>query len=175
MTGALRIIRDFLNTRDIEAGTDALAEPGGLARWLRSSGVGPGGAVPEREIDTARSIREGLRHVVVRHNGEASDPDCLAELNTVLADHLVRVYVGPNGELGWTAKETSGIGALVAVLAQAISDPDWVRLKVCRNEACRWAFFDASRNRSHKWCSMGACGNLMKARAYRSRKRASGG
>jgi hypothetical protein len=34
----------------------------------------------------------------------------------------------------------------------------------------RWAFYDHARNRSRTWCSMDACGNRAKARAYRARR-----
>jgi predicted RNA-binding Zn ribbon-like protein len=44
------------------------------------------------------------------------------------------------------------------------------RLKVCANEACQLTFFDSSKNRSGRWCSMSRCGNRMKGRAYRRRQ-----
>jgi predicted RNA-binding Zn ribbon-like protein len=46
----------------------------------------------------------------------------------------------------------------------------WGRLKACRNEACRWIFYDASKNRSGRWCDMQLCGARHKMRAYRGRK-----
>ena len=46
----------------------------------------------------------------------------------------------------------------------------WERLKVCRQESCRWAFYDNTKNRSGVWCNMASCGNRAKARAYRARR-----
>ncbi|MBW3563024.1 MAG: CGNR zinc finger domain-containing protein, partial [Actinobacteria bacterium] len=43
------------------------------------------------------------------------------------------------------------------------------RLKVCRSDTCRWAFYDSSRNRSGKWCDMAVCGNRTKVANYRER------
>ncbi|MGH3007295.1 MAG: CGNR zinc finger domain-containing protein, partial [Gaiellaceae bacterium] len=43
------------------------------------------------------------------------------------------------------------------------------RLKACRAEDCRWAFYDRARNRSRHWCSMAVCGNRTKARTFRRR------
>src|SRR6185503_12492432 len=60
-------------------------------------------------------------------------------------------------------------GRLVSVAVTAMLDGSWERLKACRN--CRWAFFDESKNRSARWCSMSLCGNRLKTRAYRRRKR----
>jgi len=37
---------------------------------------------------------------------------------------------------------------------------------------CQWAFYDRSKNRSGRWCSMRTCGNRTKTRAYRTRRRA---
>jgi len=47
----------------------------------------------------------------------------------------------------------------------------WERLKACPREECEWAFYDKSKNRSGRWCSMEACGNIEKARAFRERRR----
>ena len=46
---------------------------------------------------------------------------------------------------------------------------EWKRLKTCRDEHCRVAFYDKSRNRSRAWCSMEVCGNREKARSFRQR------
>ena len=57
------------------------------------------------------------------------------------------------------------------LLKRAIADGSWHRLKACPNEECTWVFYDASKNRSAKWCAMARCGDRMKARAYRRRRR----
>jgi predicted RNA-binding Zn ribbon-like protein len=44
--------------------------------------------------------------------------------------------------------------------------------KIRRRPGCRWAFFDASKNRLGAWCSMQACGDREKVRAYQQRRRA---
>ncbi|MGH3665303.1 MAG: CGNR zinc finger domain-containing protein [Egibacteraceae bacterium] len=58
-------------------------------------------------------------------------------------------------------------------------DGTWARLKSCANDSCRWLFYDRSKNRSGKWCTMNVCGDILNARAYRARRRstapASGG
>jgi hypothetical protein len=62
-------------------------------------------------------------------------------------------------------------GGVLALVHAAVTDGSWDRLKECGNPGCRWVFYDASRNRSGRWCSMGECGDVMKARAYRERRR----
>jgi predicted RNA-binding Zn ribbon-like protein len=48
---------------------------------------------------------------------------------------------------------------------------DWPRLKACADAGCRWAFYDASRNRGGAWCEMRICGNRNKDRRFRARRR----
>ncbi len=78
----------------------------------------------------------------------------------------------------WTApalgSETSGVsaalGRILAAVVRATDEGIWGRLKVCTNDACEWAFYDRSKNRSGKWCTMEVCGNRMKARTFRERQ-----
>ena len=46
----------------------------------------------------------------------------------------------------------------------------WGRLKVRRDEGCRWVFYDSAKNRSGTWCYMDICGARHKMRTYRVRK-----
>jgi predicted RNA-binding Zn ribbon-like protein len=41
----------------------------------------------------------------------------------------------------------------------------------CAADYCAWAFFDATKNRSRAWCEWG-CGNRVKTRNYRARRKA---
>jgi predicted RNA-binding Zn ribbon-like protein len=66
------------------------------------------------------------------------------------------------------------LARLFAIILTAQIDGTWPRLKACRNEVCRWAFYDASKNRSGHWCTMAICGSRRKTRAYRSRQREQG-
>jgi predicted RNA-binding Zn ribbon-like protein len=61
------------------------------------------------------------------------------------------------------------LGRILAVVAAAMADGTWYRLKACREDSCRWAFYDHTKNHSGRWCQMAECGNRAKARAYRRR------
>ena len=66
--------------------------------------------------------------------------------------------------------------ALLAAVDEARTEGVWERLKVCARDECRWAYYDASRNRSGRWCSMTDRGNRVKMRrAYAARSGRSGG
>jgi predicted RNA-binding Zn ribbon-like protein len=55
------------------------------------------------------------------------------------------------------------------IVAGALQDGTWERLKVCLADDCQVAFYDQSRNRSAVWCDMRGCGNRQKVRSYRER------
>jgi predicted RNA-binding Zn ribbon-like protein len=63
------------------------------------------------------------------------------------------------------------LGAIVAVVHEAIADGTWTRLKACERSSCRWAFYDRSRNGSSHWCSMAVCGSREKNRRAYQRHR----
>lgn len=68
---------------------------------------------------------------------------------------------------GWDA-----VLARVAISAiELAGGPDADRVKVCSNPDCSWMFFDASLNRSRRWCQANVCGNLIKVRAHRASRR----
>jgi predicted RNA-binding Zn ribbon-like protein len=60
---------------------------------------------------------------------------------------------------------------LLAILAEAMVDGSWQRLKACPGRHCGWVFYDHSRNNSGRWCSMSVCGGREKARAHYHRQR----
>lgn len=44
------------------------------------------------------------------------------------------------------------------------------RIRLCENSACRWVFYDESKNHSRKWCS-NTCSSLIKVRRFREKKK----
>ncbi|EFH88370.1 CGNR zinc finger domain-containing protein [Ktedonobacter racemifer] len=53
---------------------------------------------------------------------------------------------------------------------ELVTTQEPARIKICENDACGWIFFDASKNRSRRWCAGYACGNMMTVRRYRARQ-----
>jgi predicted RNA-binding Zn ribbon-like protein len=45
------------------------------------------------------------------------------------------------------------------------------RLKICRALDCQFVYYDHSRSRTSRWRSTEVCGNRMKTRRYRHRRR----
>jgi predicted RNA-binding Zn ribbon-like protein len=86
----------------------------------------------------------------------------------------VEVRATPGGELHFVAAPGTGVagalGVLLAIAATTMHDGSWSRLKICPGEDCGWAFYDGSRNRSGRWCSMSVCGGRAKARSHYHRR-----
>ncbi|MEU8248609.1 CGNR zinc finger domain-containing protein [Nonomuraea sp. NPDC048916] len=158
MLGPVELVRDFLNTVDLEAGSEELTSPAELAVWLREHHlIGPRDRAGDDDLATAVALREGLRAALRREPAE-------------LPLLPLRVVIGERPEL--VAVEDGVQGGLARISA-AVADASWERLKVCAEHGCQWAFIDVSKNRSRSWCSMRLCGNRTKTRAYRARKQGS--
>jgi predicted RNA-binding Zn ribbon-like protein len=85
----------------------------------------------------------------------------------------MRMRFDPRGTPGLEPDATgvdAALARLLAIVATARADGTWPRLKACREDTCQWAFYDQSKNRSGRWCTMDVCGNRSKARAYRTRR-----
>jgi predicted RNA-binding Zn ribbon-like protein len=48
---------------------------------------------------------------------------------------------------------------------------DLSRIKMCQGEKCGWLFFDATKNKSRRWCEMEICGNRAKQRRFGAKAR----
>jgi predicted RNA-binding Zn ribbon-like protein len=171
----LRVVQLFLNTADLETGEDRIDTPAALAAWLREHGLlARRGALTAADHRQALAVREGLRAVLFSRDGGDPDPDAVERLERA-AEHAAlraRFRSGERPELTPASGGVSGaLARLLAIVVAAGTDGTWSRLKVCADEGCRWAFYDHSKNRSGRWCSMAECGNQEKARAYRARRR----
>jgi predicted RNA-binding Zn ribbon-like protein len=142
----------FVNSIDREHNREWLPE------WLEEHGL------PPSRFDRAVELREALRALLHVNNVGGEAPAATARLNEAARD----VGVELRGE-GVLLTGADPLTDLTAITLTAMLDGTWKRLKVCRN--CEWAFYDTSKNRSGSWCSMQLCGNRLKTRAYRTRRR----
>ena len=119
-------------------------------------------------------LREALRAMLRVNHGEPMDPAALEVVNRAAAGLPLQVAFDEEGRpaLGPGSAGCRGaLAALMAGVAEASAQGTWERLKACSAESCQWAFYDRSKNRSGRWCSMQTCGNRTKTRTYRSRRR----
>ena len=50
-----------------------------------------------------------------------------------------------------------------------LQQADLTRVKQCQGEKCGWLFFDATKNKSRRWCEMEVCGNRAKQKRFSER------
>lgn len=158
--GPLRLVQLYLNTTDHEHGRELFGTPAQVEAWFAEQGLATG-RLGSAGVRRAKAVREALRDFIV--NGQES---------VELADTARRARLTIDFAGGRLVPQATGLdealGSVLAVVYDAVREGTWARLKTCRN--CRWAFWDASRNRSATWCSMTLCGNRLKVRRYRARR-----
>jgi predicted RNA-binding Zn ribbon-like protein len=169
----LDLVRDYVNTLDFETGLDTIASRDELARWFSEQGLVDDFVEPsDEEVADALAVREAVRELLLANNGAEADASTASK---TLEDAGRKARLGVRFEDGRPvlAPEDDGvrgaIGRIVAAVAELAPTDEWKRLKGCRDEHCRVAFYDKSRNRSRAWCSMEVCGNREKARSFRAR------
>ncbi|HLX32250.1 MAG TPA: CGNR zinc finger domain-containing protein [Gaiellaceae bacterium] len=169
----LDLVRDFVNTFDLETGVDRIESPDELAEWFSEEGLVDDLVEPtSREHADALAVREAIRDLLLANNGVPADTAAAsATLETVGRKTRVgvrfvdgRPVLAPEGDGAGAA-----LGQIVAAVAELAPTAEWSRLKACRDDQCRVVFYDKSRNRSRAWCSMEVCGNREKARTFRAR------
>ncbi len=170
-------VEALANSVDVEAGTDALTTPDELRDWLAARGLlATGSTASAADVDAAQRLRAALREVLAgHHRGESVDPDAAARLDDAVAALPMVAHVDATGRAGLTGAADDVSGALAHVVAGVVEASvagTWDRLKICPEGTCQWVFYDRSKNRSRRWCTMEVCGNRAKTRGYRARRRA---
>ena len=174
--GSLAAVQDFVNTANRMHDRDELRTIQGASKAVAALGL----LDRDRQIDEAArhhivAFREALRRLILTHHGDDEDVPAAAEaLDEVIDSVAMRMRLSPHSRPvmrppvgGPPAHQV--IGAVLGAIVDADAR-EWPRLKACRNPACQWAFYDASRNRSGRWCDMNVCGVRHKMRTYRQRR-----
>ena len=175
--GEVGLVQAFVNTLDMEPGTEELTDPNRLRDWLVAHRLmDRTAAVDEADLKHAVALREAMRSVIGANTGMRIYPVEVATLNEAASASRLRMRFGPDGGARLEPEAIGAVGAmgrLVATLYAAMRSEDWSRLKLCGSGTCRWAFYDRSKNHSSRWCTMATCGNRAKARRFREKGKAS--
>jgi predicted RNA-binding Zn ribbon-like protein len=176
--GGLGFVQDVVNTQSAgrPRGADLLGDLESAQKWLDGA-VASWSALNdaaedrillrERDLEPLRDLRADLHALLATR----ADPSLTAaRLHSATVTARVRsdgtVRLEPRAE-GW--RRVAAIVLIEAFVAQ--QQDTWGRLKVCRNERCRAAFYDRSRNTSAVWHDVRYCGNAINLRASRARRR----
>ena len=173
----LALVQAFANTVAEEGHFrwEAIGDPDSLRSWLSGRGLlADGERVGEADVTRAKEARKALRSLLAANNGREADAAAIRALNLVTERARLTVRFGADGRA--TLEPGAGgvdgaLGRVLAAVHASMEEGTWGRLKSCANATCGWAFYDRSKNRSGRWCSMEVCGNRTKTRAYRRRRR----
>jgi predicted RNA-binding Zn ribbon-like protein len=127
-------------------------------------------------LTKAQTLHASLRKVFSAMLAkEALLRDWVAPINEVLRiteghDELLQQdgkwgleFVAREGGLDWL------LAAIARSSAEIISEGTSSRLRACSNPSCRLFFYDTSRTRRRRWCSMSRCGNRHKVAVFSRR------
>lgn len=157
---------------------DRLGNDDWLSRFLSRTGWNDQELPTDANRAELRRLRWLLRRMVMAlMAGRPWRAGDLAALNRALAGAPTVLGLERMGD-GWRLMSTTRarginrvVGEVAASFANMLAKGDPRRIKICANPDCRWVIYDESRNLSRRWCDAAECGNLLKVRRHRQRKR----
>ena len=173
-----RLCLDFAQTGDMGWGTryERLTSPSELQRWLSISPLQlPRVRVTSEDLPRARLLRGAIWRVAEAVLAGAIPRTADVRLINGLACESNLVRELDSKARSWRWHRPTLAAALATIAQDAVllfGDPvQRVRLRRCENPRCRIIFFDDSRPGLRRWCASERCGDRIRARSYRERKR----
>lgn len=176
-------VEAFLNTVDHhrfgehagkpDAQRDLFRDPQQVGAWFHSWGLLEEGAeVAFLQAQEAVVLRDGLRAWLLARQGLSHDERALEQCQQLIEELPLAVSLRPDSAaLVPSADDFRGaLACLVRDVAVAEVAGSLARLKICAAADCRFVFYDHSKSRTGRWCSMQICGNRAKKRRYRARQ-----
>lgn len=159
---------------------ETISEQTGVALIERSA---------SRTKEAARVLARAhvLRDVIYRvfwavANGESPSPDDLDTLQQEFAEAAAHARLAARETVRWEWPDADvdvarPLWPVAWSAVDVLISGDPRRVKVCpgapgQHPSCGWLFYDATKNRGRRWCSMIDCGGATKARRQTTRRRA---
>jgi predicted RNA-binding Zn ribbon-like protein len=166
--GNLILLEGFLNTWSGELGIEDFNTASSTEAWMRDVGLWTGAPkVTSKQHQEILKFRDALRTWILDEKG-------FQPLNDLVKEISFQAEFGPEGDVQFrpTGNTYQGVlGTLTEVISESQQDGTWGRFRCCELTTCGWAFYDSTRSRTKRWCSMKTCGSRHKAREYYKRKR----
>ncbi len=133
-----------------------------LRRWLRqlTEQLVRGGTLTPEDLAKLNGYMETFR-VSYRLEVEAS-----RESGNEIHRPRLRLKEEQLGQ-GWAEVQ----GAVAASFARMLAHNEPGRIRICDNPDCLWVFYDDTRSRTKRFCDDTMCGNLMKVRRFRAKRK----
>ena len=170
---------EFVNTLHWDEGApiELIGDQAGLSNWLSEHSLPD--IVQEASLTELWSFREHARAITQALVAGQPVPEADVEaLKHALAEPRGRLVLVDHhdGRPGLAFQVPDDDASVVTFrialsLANFLAIGERQRLKLCANPGCGFAFLDTSTNRTRRWCYMQYCGNRLKARAFRHRRK----
>jgi Putative stress-induced transcription regulator len=106
-------VRDFVNTRDLEKGTDRIDGPEALSSWLAGRDLVPDPPeVTEDDVTRVKSLREALRPMLLANAGFPLVPGAVEGFNDAARGARLDIRAGDDGRV-----------ALIPAASEPVSEP----------------------------------------------------
>lgn len=171
---------DFLNTRFGvgEQQRECLEDDADVIAWLLDADAldEPVNTPPTGIAEQARNLREHMRSVLAAaREGKSAD---ITMINLVLQRGQPLPILTWSSELPGFQERTmrrdqtseSFLYPIAQALVELVTEQNLRLVKQCEGSDCILLFYDQTKSRRRRWCSMATCGNRMKAAAHRARK-----
>jgi predicted RNA-binding Zn ribbon-like protein len=145
-----------------------------LKRWSLHAPT----TLPAESLAHLQELRSLLRAFLERHAYE--DLAQVRRFNQLVATntyswHLEATQLGRSTGLSMALRTLDTgwervMASVVTSFSDLVADGRIDRIRRCGNSCCALIFYDASVNRTRRWCSS-MCGNLVKVREFRARQR----
>ncbi|WP_017612056.1 CGNR zinc finger domain-containing protein [Nocardiopsis salina] len=175
----LAMALDLANTIDLRSfggrrPREFLPDRESLDAWLAHRGSA-GAAASEEDFARALDLRSAIRELADSHHGgrNGGGPETVRQDRPAF-DLALQVGLDEYGNPTLTSAYEGARAVLARILATVVlaeAKGVWFRVKMCSAPDCRVVFYDGSKARNSRWCSSTGCGNRMKTRAYRTRRR----
>jgi predicted RNA-binding Zn ribbon-like protein len=111
---------------------------------------------------------------VLENMGRPRDPGSIEILDEAARDTGLQISFADEREpvLSRAPGVRGAVGRVLAIAFRSRLGDAWSRLRACGSATCTAVFYDRSKNRSGRWCSMQTCGNRDKVRRFRERRAA---
>lgn len=176
---------DFANTLDLRRfvhngvqhqTADEIENTRDLARWMAERGLlAPCANLTTTMFEAAIRLRASIRAYLETDAAERHfDKDIVRELNKAIQPFpvVVKASIRDGMALGPARTDAlAGLSSIVGELYNGSANGTLSRLKTCAAEECRRVFYDRSKPATRRWCQAELCGNRLKTRAYRKRKK----
>jgi predicted RNA-binding Zn ribbon-like protein len=135
-------------------------------------------ALATRLLDEALALREAIYALgAALAAGQPAPEPYVQNLTKAHARALAHARLTPLGRnFGWSwSVEQNPVAALLGPISLSaltlLQQADLARVKQCQGDKCGWLFFDATKNKSRRWCEMEVCGNRAKQKRFGARAR----